>query len=412
MLEFTNKDKKPVGYTKLEVKLLEQKAISKELKNLNDKLRYETEKAKESEKQALDQLREYEERELKRQRQKGRHVPKKQDFQEVKDEITKLMLEKRELEEKIKSMQDVKIEVKQNPEKNCDSEKQKEVTNKLMKQINELKKTVDKCKNSILEKDKEIRDVKAHAKENEEAYILNGLEEKERMTQRIVRLELELSAKNKEMNQGYVKQNTVIEEVKVKSIVREITKPIVDPLDLVYTKDAFKLWLIKSKIRLNDAKESLFCEYKPDERISIKELTKLFQRKPLKLTYSLAEALARYLVEPREKPEVVYNNYNEKLTADIRISLDTFLGLDYPIDFSDNLDKITEKAFEKIKSKFRYLKSDIDDVISERGELNSVKWAEICNNRYPELRSVERDCLMVIMLGEDNNFTDLHFSVY
>ena len=53
----------------------------------------------------------------------------------------------------------------------------------------------------------------------------------------------------------------------------------------------------------------------------------------MELKPDVAELLARFLIEPREQPALVYNKYADKLVVEIRIRLDSFLAIDYPRDF-------------------------------------------------------------------------------
>jgi hypothetical protein len=401
MLETLIRDRNPSGFTKLETKLLEQRSIVNELKEKNDKLRYEAEKAKEAERQALDTIKELEEKELKKQR--VRVMPKKQDVKEAREEIERLISEKKQLEHKLTLMESMKAETKSNTTNNDELKKEKEANNNLVKQVADLKKRVEESSVKLVEKDKQIREVKATAKEKEEAYMLKELEEKERLTKRIVRLELELSAKTKEATENPKFNNEVSKPL---TAIREITKPLVEVDELGYAKHTFRLVLIQQKKSFNELKDTLFFQYTPDESISIKELTKIFQR--LNLSLLEAENLARYLIEPRDQQEVVYNKYNEKSMTSIRISLDSLLNPDNSKDIYNDLSSIIQAAINKIKDRYKYIRNAVQGI---EGNLDSIEWERICKKQCPELSSIEWDCLLSLIVNERNDLRDLVFKV-
>jgi len=404
MLETLIRDRNPSGFTKLETKLLEQRSIVNELKEKNEKFRYEAEKAKEAERQALETIKELEEKELKKQRVKV--IPKKQDAREAREEIERLISEKKQLEYKLAAMENVKTMTKNDAKDNDEVKKEKEVNSKLLRQVADLKKRIEENNVKLIEKDKNIREIKATAKEKEEAYILKGLEEKERLTKKIVRLELELSAKSKETIDNTDKPKITIEPPKPLTIIREITKPLVEVDNLVYAKHAFRLILMQQKKDLNELKDTLFFQYTPDEQITIKELTKIFQR--LNLSLLEAENLARYLIEPRGQQEVVYNKYNGKPMASVRISLDSLLNLDYSKDLCNDLPNITQTAINKIKNRYKYIRNAVQDI---EGSLDSIEWERICKKQCPDLTSIEWDYLLSIMVNERNDLKELVFKV-
>ena len=287
-----------------------------------------------------------------------------------------------------------------------------------MTEINQLKKKnqsltmkYNECNLKINEYSREMRETKARAKEREDVYVLNALEEKERLTQRIVRLQLELEAKTKELSNTDAKSKVMDEIAKNFVGFKESILPIVEVSSLAQVNHQIRIIMIKTKQTQKELKNILFNDYKGDEKISIKELIKIFQKKPLNLSSVPAENLSRYLIEPRENLEIVFSKYTEKSAADIRIRLDYFLDIDYPKDFYENLDDIKKSAGNKIKPKFNEAKQKIRNIISEVGEFNSVNWVKICKDLYPDLNTIERDCLMSIMIDDINDIDNLKFTV-
>ena len=219
-----------------------------------------------------------------------------------------------------------------------------------------------------------------------------------------MRLELELEAKNKDNPVNNDKNKNK------ESLSDEIRKKTIDPNELIHTATKIRLVLIKLKKPWNDFKEELFSEYKPGERISIKELTKIFQRKPLNLTLADGEELGRYLVETKEQKEIIYDKYKDNSVSDVRLRLDSIVNINYPKNFSENISRISEDAIRKISDRLRYLQSLIEDVLVN-GKLDYIKWFPICSKACPELLPIERDCLVLIMLDETNDPSQMIFSV-
>jgi len=183
-------------------------------------------------------------------------------------------------------------------------------------------------------------------------------------------------------------------------VTRRIIKPLVQESDLIYPKQLFSVLMIKEKKTLDDIKRELFAEYGSDEKISIKELVKILKRPPLKLNANMSEELARYLIEPRDTLEVVYNVYEDKLIGDLRILIDNLVAVDYPEKFWESEGEIVENALKKLKRKISTI---------EVNNLNFIKWAQICKEEFPELTAMERNFTMALMT--DNNLYELNFDV-
>jgi len=392
-------------YNELEAKLLEQFVIVEELRRNVAELKYEANKAHEAEKHSLEQLKALEEKEARRLRKRGTGSKRAEELEEAKGRIARLLYEKNELKRKMEEIKKDKGDMKNN-------ENIIETINNLNKEIKQLReeneglrKDKKGCERKLIEKDKAIRDATENAKVQENIYILKSLEEKDRLSQKIVRLELELAAKNKDNP-----SQPIISEV-YKSPPKTFPRPLIDPNELLYAVEWIKVRLIKLKKTWEEVKEDLFIQYKAEETISIKELNKIFQKSPLNLSSKDSEMLARYLIEPRDQKEVNYNVYSDKLIASVRSLLDFVLKMDYPNDFTMNVKEVTETVLEKIEKSFKYVKSAVEDVVSSDGKLDFVDWVPICKHYYPELNSFESDCLVVLMVDENNNLRRMEFAV-
>jgi len=87
----------------------------------------------------------------------------------------------------------------------------------------------------------------------------------------------------------------------------------------------------------------LFSDYSSHEKISIKELAKIFEKKLEGFPKDFAEILGRYLIEPRDTQTILYNQYLDKNIVDVRIKIDSLLSNDYPKDFHIKLPDLKDE---------------------------------------------------------------------
>ena len=399
MIESNSYD--PKKHIRPEKRILEQKVT---IKDLNTQLRtalMELERTKESETQFHEALKKAKVEGKKSKKRRLKITKQQLTIDEAKERITMLTNEKKLLEDKLKEVSLERIEESPQRDTNNGEMFKKTIERLEIEKANEKLKAQANAK-KLLEKEKELREVKIRAKEHEDAYILKALEEKERLIKRIVNLELELKSKSKLEEVKKVPEPQVTEPIKT---IREFTNPLVQATDLIYHKQLFKIVLIKEKKTFDVLRQELFTDYEPNERITIKELTKVFRRKPLSMKFEDAELLARYLIEPRGKLEVVYNKYSEGLIADIIILLDSLIDIKYPIDFWCKQETIMQSGLMKLEGSFDKIKN----IASNTDDLTYNRWIEICTTECSELSLVERDFLMAIMF--DNDLTKLNFSV-
>ena len=382
-------------YMELQEQVLDQKVLIKELNERIRELTIELEKVKDSESQVLD--------ELNKARARGTQVKKKKQkirqqeriIEKAKEKINVLELEKKTLKNELD-------EANENINREVSDRAYSEQIEELKKNVERLKKEKDdqatktkQISKSLLEREREVREIISSAKENEDKYILERLEEKERLEARIVSLELQLSALIKQRSEETPKPRPITE---ADIVTRRIIKPLVQESDLIYPKQLFNVLMIKKKKTLDDIKRELFAEYGSDEKVSIKELVKILRRPPLKLNANMSEDLARYLIEPRDTLEVVYNVYEDKLVGDLRILIDNLVAVDYPEKFWESEEKIVENALKKLKRKISTI---------EVNNLNFIKWTQICKEEFPELTAIERNFTIALMT--DNNLYELDF---
>jgi chromosome segregation ATPase len=393
----TSQSKKQT-HAELQEQVLDQKVLIKELNERIRELTIELEKVKDSESQALDELNKARIRGMQVKKKKQKLRQQEKTIEKARERINVLEIEKKALQEKLEEAnENVNRET---PDKvfTENLEQLKTKIKKLKKEKNDQSIKIKQISKSLLDKEREIREITSSAKENEDKYILERLEEKERLEARIVRLELQLSALVKEQPEETSKPKPLTE---IDTAVRRVIKPLVQEADLFYPKQLFKVVMIKEKKGLDQIKKELFAEYEPDERISVKELVKVLKREPLKLNAKMAEDLARYLIEPRDTLEVVYNVYEDKLVGDIRILIDNLVAVDYPANFWESEERIIEDALKKLKGKISTIETD---------DLNFVKWAQICKEQFPELSSMEKDFTIALMV-DNNNLYELNFDV-
>lgn len=85
-----------------------------------------------------------------------------------------------------------------------------------------------------------------------------------------------------------------------------------------------KMNLMICKISVGDLSK-LFINYQPNDTITIFELSRTFKRSPI---YHKGDTkkIARYLIEPKDKIEIEYNEMNEERIAVVLDHLASFVG--------------------------------------------------------------------------------------
>jgi len=399
----------PVEYVELEEKMLEQRSIITELKNKNKQLSQELASAKNSESQALDRLKENDEKESKSKKYKEKASKYKKEITDYKNQIDDLTKEIDELKLKIDELENINTKREQDTTQTDLVNKLTQEAEKMKKEKEELRKKADIAEKRVIEKEREMREERNKAKEKEEEYVLKSFEDKEKLNQRIVRLERELSVKAKELAENDKKSKEIEVATKAIASARQDIKNIINEPELSYTKILFKIILIKSKKSLDDLKEIIFSEFSPEERISIKELTKIFMKPFIGLSNLDAENLSRFLIEPRDSDSIVYNRYADRVMIEVRIKFDSFLNLLYPKDFIGLLPKIAESSIQKLKPRFRYLKNAVEEITNDQNLMDALKWAQVCHTNCTELNNLEKDYLISIMVDEKNDLKHLDF---
>ena len=390
------KGKIPENIEALENSTLSLRADNIKLREKIKELEQRIEMERDHERQLMEALHKTKEKQKKWSGNKGKITQQKLALEESQEKIAILINKVKELEENLAKKE------KGTNEHNDDKHNQDAIT-KLTNDNSSLRSDKEKLNEKLIEKekellqkDKEIRDAKLKLKEQEDEWELKSLENQEKLSQRILILERELSLRN---------QNAP------SNVVKEVAVALIQENDLVYIKELFRMLMIHSKKGIDVLQDELFCEYKPDEQISIKELAKIGQKNPLCLDVGEAEDLARYLIETRDKKIVVYNKYAETTMADVKSKLLEFLNIDYPKDFWEESKKITKGAIEKLKDRFKYMKNSINEIIASDGRLEFTKWIKVSNTVCPELSSMEKDFLIALMAGKENKLKELKFQV-
>jgi myosin heavy subunit len=398
-------ENKSLNYSELETKIIEQRMAIKELKKkvqemdekLQEKKQTEKQEKKQSEQKEREMVKKSQVQAQENYKQKEELDQQKTSLEEANEKIANLENLVRQLEDKLRLSQSRGEDyVHQSVEINYEAnENLKTELDTAMNEKEDLKMQLQESEKKIFEKDKELREARSTAKEKEEAYILKSYEEQERLTKRIVRLELELLARRKENAESGRKP---ISPEEIIDIIKES--------QMVYAKTWMKLVLIRQKKSIEVLKDELFAEYNSNELICIKELTKILQRQPLSFDLDTAGSLSRYLIESREHPAIIYNKYNEKTVEEVRKGFDDLLDLSYSEEFWKKEKEVLNAAVKKTADQYQYLRGGV----GEGNIMDLVKWNQISNSICPELSPIERDYLVNIM-AEDNNLKQLDFGV-
>ena len=293
---------------KYEERIQEQRSYIKELNERIRELSIELERSKEAENQLKENYKNAKIKNKLSNKRKEKLRRQKIVIEEAKERIAILLNENKRLEGRLQEQPQVKIETILKGDIQL-AKTPKNVVDELRSENERLRIEKENTKQiseynakQLFEKEKELRVVRTTAREREDEYVLKGLEEKERLTKRIVRLELQLKAMSKEPSPEDFNKPPAPAPAPVpgsSGLIREVTNPRVQDIDIAYTKQLLRIVLINEEIRFDTLKKDIFDGYEPDEKISIKELGKILKKKPLILPTKQAENFARFLIEPR-----------------------------------------------------------------------------------------------------------------
>ena len=158
-----------------------------------------------------------------------------------------------------------------------------------------------------------------------------------------------------------------------------------------------RLCLRIADIDLSEIREKIFRVLEPEELISIYELTKVFKRQPLSMTNKDPLLLARYLVEPKDKVEVEYNELAEIKLSEVIIQLNGLIGHDYKIwneDYKQKIIKsIEEKNINSLMTNSKLLEqnaisAEAIELILKRTGITTEEFDCIILNSYKETRDI------------------------
>eukprot|EP00826_Nyctotherus_ovalis_P046700 TRINITY_DN5310_c0_g1_i1.p1 TRINITY_DN5310_c0_g1~~TRINITY_DN5310_c0_g1_i1.p1 ORF type:complete len:523 (+),score=197.36 TRINITY_DN5310_c0_g1_i1:124-1692(+) len=386
---------KSLNYPELETKIIEQRMAIKEQRKKIQELEAKLEEKKQSERRALEMAKKSEVQAQENDKQKEKIDQQKMSLERANERIAELENTVRLLEDRLSQARgEDYVYQPTEPNINTNEDLRTELDKALIDNEN-LKDKLEESEKKVFERDKEIREIRTTAKENEEAYILKSYEEQERLTKRIVKLELELIARRKEDA-----------ESGKKPIAPDEIRDIVKKAEMIYAKTWIKLILIRKKKSLEEFKEQLFSDFEPDETICIKELIKTLQKEPAVFDTATAELLSRYLIESREHPAIIYNKYNEKVVSEVKEAFDELMNLSYPPEFWKNEKEIINEGAKKAAEQYQYLRGGV----GEGNMMSLPKWIQISNSICPELTSIERDYLISAMT-DGYNLKQLDFGV-
>lgn len=97
---------------------------------------------------------------------------------------------------------------------------------------------------------------------------------------------------------------------------KSVRLPIVAESEIEVLAQELRLAFITNKVLLEDFKRPL-KKYSDDSTISIFELSRIFQKKLPNLKKDSIVKLCRYVVEPRESPEVEFKELNEEIVEKV-----------------------------------------------------------------------------------------------
>eukprot|EP00826_Nyctotherus_ovalis_P007520 TRINITY_DN11898_c0_g1_i1.p1 TRINITY_DN11898_c0_g1~~TRINITY_DN11898_c0_g1_i1.p1 ORF type:complete len:787 (+),score=234.21 TRINITY_DN11898_c0_g1_i1:202-2562(+) len=199
--------------------------------------------------------------------------------------------------------------------------------------IAELLRTQSELRETLEVKERELRRVKA--KKNRPA--------SNNATKRSKWRSLEDKAITGDQPVGMSNQNSALSFTQVNRKVARVNLEQVKWV-LVELRLCFRI----AEIELGELREKVFRLLEPEEKISIYELVKIFKRQPLNLTNKNVQLLARYLIEPKDKPEIEYNELAELYLHEIETQLIALIGTNYKLWTEEYKQTLKQSVEEKL----------------------------------------------------------------
>jgi len=185
-----------------------------------------------------------------------------------------------------------------------------------------------------------------------------------------------------------------------------IVKEIVSEEEIKLIKYEIKALLLIKKVNKTNLLKKLFKIYKDDAKLNIKELIDRLSKKPLNLSFTKSEILARYIIEPREKSKIEYNTKKKKEIKEIKEELDKLLDINYEFTTEEEYEEAIKEALEAVAPKFIKIKEDFG---VEPIDLD--KWQKVFKNHFSELEELYEDVLLSIAFDPIRGITNLSLDV-
>jgi len=183
-------------------------------------------------------------------------------------------------------------------------------------------------------------------------------------------------------------------------------KEIVSEEEIKLIKYEIKALLLLKKVNKTNLLKKLFKIYKDDAKLNIKKLIDRLSKKPLNLSFTKSEILARYIIEPREKSKIEYNTKKKKEIKEIKEELDMLLDINYELTTEEEYEKAIKEALEAVAPKFITIKEDFG---VEAIDLD--KWQTVFKNHFSELEELYEDVLLSIAFDPIKDITNLSLEV-
>ena len=275
-------------------------------------------------------------------------------------EIEKKIKEK---DESIKKLQEEKIEL-ENALEEVTKELQK-LKEEIIKPVNDYNKIINEQLEEIGKLKNQIEEIKKKNQSKEQLKIVNLANKEKEYANKIRDLEMELieckrSLKNFETEE--LKQNTVeiVNKETIHIIIIELT-----------------LNLILAKVEKKNLRDIFFKNCNDNEEVSIHELTRILKRAPSSLNDEGALYAARYIIEPRGKPKLKYNELLQSKVSTIWESISLLLG---PLDYNIRYENTKKSLLTKLKDKFDEFYTSLENSGNKEGNITVIILERICKS--------------------------------
>lgn len=260
----------------------------------------------------------------------------------------------------------------------------------------------------IAEQEKEMQKLKRQIEEQKKSSGSNAkLEDLQREKADLIKKEAEYEEMIRDISMQIIEekrarknelrpQSESVEDQK-RQVLKLVDKDVIHKITT-----ELRLNLIISNTEFKNLKKILFKNYEDDDKVSIHELSKVFQRGPCKLGSDAALKVARYLVEPRKGKETEFDELREEKASVVFGNLALVMGT-YTLKHNSKPEVIQESLLGKISERVEDFADTLQNSADDEGFVKLEDLEQVCKAMNFGLSSDELDYLLLTMYKKSKN---------